>query len=77
MATPFVDRQYGALFLEGRQLLDSNTNVVRHRVVVVPHPTAAAPPFDGEEDPCGAARGMLIGLALCTPFWVGVYQLLF
>ena len=26
-------------------------------------------------DGCGAARGILFGLLLCTPFWVGVYRL--
>ena len=29
------------------------------------------------EDGRGAARGILIGLVLCVPFWVGVYSLLF
>ena len=29
------------------------------------------------EDGRGAARGILVGLVLCVPFWVGVYSLLF
>ena len=28
-------------------------------------------------DECGAARGILFGLLLCAPFWVGVYLLVF
>jgi hypothetical protein len=28
-------------------------------------------------DGCGAARGILFGLLLCTPFWVGLYAMLF
>ena len=28
-------------------------------------------------DGCGAARGILFGLLLCVPFWVGVYLMLF
>ena len=77
MATPFVDRHYAALFPDDCELLKSNTDVVRHRVVVVPRPTAAAPQSDEEEDQCRAAGGILVGLALCTPFWGGVYLLLF
>jgi hypothetical protein len=77
MATPSLDRHYADLFLEDRELLDSNANVVHHRVVVTPRPTAGAPLSDQEDEPCSAARGILIGLALCTPFWMGVYLLLF
>jgi len=73
----FVDRHSASLFLEGLQLLDSSTNVVRHRVVVVPRPTAAASPSDEEEDPSSAARGILVALAVCMPFWMGVCLLLF
>jgi hypothetical protein len=29
------------------------------------------------EDRCGAARGILFGLLLCAPFWVGVYLMVF
>lgn len=76
MATPVVDRHYATPFLGGHQLRHSNTNVVRHHVAVVPRPTAAALPFD-EEDPCGAARGILLALTVCMPFWAGVYLLLF
>jgi hypothetical protein len=28
-------------------------------------------------DACGAARGILLSLLLCVPFWVAVYVLLF
>ncbi len=31
----------------------------------------------GIDDGRGAARGILVGLLLCAPFWVGVYALLF
>jgi len=29
------------------------------------------------DDGRGAARGILFGLLLCAPFWVGVYAMLF
>jgi len=29
------------------------------------------------DDGRGAARGILVGLLLCVPFWVGVYAMLF
>ena len=32
---------------------------------------------DEVDDPCAVARGILLGLLLCSPFWVGVYVMLF
>jgi hypothetical protein len=34
-------------------------------------------PDTGIDDGRGAARGILFGLLLCAPFWVGVYALFF
>ena len=34
-------------------------------------------PTAGIDDGCGAARGSLVGLLLCAPFWFGVYAMLF
>jgi len=34
-------------------------------------------PDTGIDDGLGAARGILVGLVLCVPFWVGVYAMLF
>ena len=32
---------------------------------------------DEVDDPCAPARGILLSLLLCVPFWVGVYVTLF
>ena len=32
---------------------------------------------DEVDDPCAPARGILLSLLLCSPFWVGVYVTLF
>jgi len=34
-------------------------------------------PDTGIDEGRGAARGILFGLLLCAPFWVGVYALFF
>ena len=34
-------------------------------------------PDNDIDDGRGAARGILVGLLLCVPFWVGVYAMLF
>jgi hypothetical protein len=44
--------------------------------VVKSVPRMEATRFDADiGDGCGAARGILFGLLLCTPFWVGAYLL--
>ena len=32
---------------------------------------------DEVDDPCAPARGILLSLVLCAPFWIGVYVMLF
>ena len=45
-------------------------------VTAVPRMTATT--LDADiDDGLGAARGMLVGLLPCAPFWVGVYAMLF
>ena len=41
-------------------------------VTSVPRITATSLHAD-TVDRCGAARGILFGLLLCAPFWVGIY----
>jgi len=45
-------------------------------VTSVPRMTATTLDAD-HDDESGAARGILVGLVLCAPFWVGVYAMLF
>ena len=46
--------------------------------VITSVPRIEATGFDAEiVDPLAAARGILLGLLLCVPFWVGVYLLIF
>jgi len=45
-------------------------------VTSVPRTEPTNPDTDMDHG-CGAARGILFGLLLCVPFWVGVYAMVF
>jgi hypothetical protein len=46
--------------------------------VVTSAPRIEPTPLDADtDDGRGAARGILFGVLLCSPFWVGVYAMLF
>ena len=48
------------------------------RVTAIESVARIEPTLDADiDDRCGAARGLLFGLLLCAPFWVGVYAMLF
>ncbi len=50
---------------------------VRNREGTVAHGSLEAPRSADLADPSGPARGVLIALALCVPFWVSVIYMLF
>ena len=55
---------------------DADAPVIRHVGKVAAH-IEAGDRSEEATDLCAPARGILVGLALCAPFWIGLYVMLF
>jgi len=55
---------------------DADAPVIRHVGRVAAH-TAVTDRSEEAIDLCAPARGILVGLALCAPFWIGLSVMLF
>jgi hypothetical protein len=58
--------------------LDAYEAEIPFRGSIVTSVPRIEPTVDADlDDGCGAAQGILIGLLLCAPFWVGILAMLF
>ena len=55
---------------------DADALVFRRVEAVAAH-TETGDRSEEATDVCAPARGILVGLVLCAPFWIGLYVMLF